>query len=233
MTTSRAIALGTALAALMVLGCGETGTEEAASTASAHTDTGRSPFDVEPMGSLPGEGAVVPAPSPDSFAVAPEGPAGARETGPGGGTFRVAGVLYDVPGSWGTRTPTSSMRAAELVIPGEAGEAIVAVFGGIGGTVQQNVDRWLGQFPEVTDGPTRGTVEAGGVTMHTISISGTFSASTMMGGTGKPEEGFTVLAAIVTDGPGGPIQIKAVGPKATIDAHMDEWDAMLRSARGG
>jgi len=63
-----------------------------------------------------------------------------------------AGTLtFTRPAPWTDRAPASSMRVAEFVVPRatgdtEDGQLIVYYFGGTGGSVEANLQRWTSQF---------------------------------------------------------------------------------------
>ena len=76
------------------------------------------------------------------------------------GTQRQPGgtLGFVAPEGWVEEKPSSSMRVAQYRLPGSeslGGDAELAVFSAIGGTVDQNVQRWLGQFESV-EAPGRG-----------------------------------------------------------------------------
>ncbi len=58
------------------------------------------------------------------------------------------GVTLVAPQGWVSEQPSSSMRKSQYRLPGPdtGGDAEVAVFAGIGGSAQANIDRWIGQF---------------------------------------------------------------------------------------
>ncbi|MCA9137349.1 MAG: hypothetical protein KDB00_11340 [Planctomycetales bacterium] len=57
-------------------------------------------------------------------------------------------LTLKVPATWKQKESTSSMRAAEFLIPGKPADAelVVFYFGGPTGGVKANIDRWIGQF---------------------------------------------------------------------------------------
>lgn len=150
-----------------------------------------------------------------------------------------AGLRYAVPMAW-TRVPApSDMRSAQFQIPadggGEGGELVLFFFGkGQGGGVEQNLQRWYGQFQQ-PDG--RPSSEAAVVTIRTINglkvtsvdVAGTYTATPMRGaapGAGKPN--YRMLAAVV-EGEGGPWFFRASGPGALMVTVKPQFDAMLES----
>jgi hypothetical protein len=64
-----------------------------------------------------------------------------------------AALKFDVPAGWVSTTPSSPMRVADFTLPRVAGDVedatlTVYFFGGQGGSVQANLDRWIGQMAQ-------------------------------------------------------------------------------------
>ena len=121
-------------------------------------------------------------------------------------TFTAGDFSFAVPEGWISVAPSSPMRKAELRVPGpegtgEAGEAIITVFHfgpGKGGTVQQNVDRWFGQFDGDNDAKGAATAKE---TIGTVPVTfararGTFQSG-MPGQATTPLEGQALLGTIL------------------------------------
>lgn len=124
------------------------------------------------------------------------------------------------------------MRNAEYFVPGEAGEAVLTVFHfpGMGGSVQDNVARWVGQFQAPGGGAAEADVQSrnvAGLDVTVIDVSGAF-ASGMMGGPATPQEDQRLLGAIVS-GPNGPVFFKLVGPADTVQAAKSAFDDLVGS----
>jgi len=172
-----------------------------------------------------GEG-VPPSVAP---AVAP-----APEAAPAAG----AELTWAVPKGWVTETPTSGMRKAQYAIPAAAGEAeggqcAVFYFGpGQGGDIQSNVDRWATQFTLAGGHPTPAITETmvAGRKVLKVTMEGTYNASTMTGGDAVPKPGTLLLGAIV-EGPDSNWFFKCTGPSKTMQAHREEFDALVESVR--
>lgn len=149
-------------------------------------------------------------------------------------TAGAAGITWNLPSSWTAATPSSSMRMAQAVIPGSAGNGEMAVFffgSGGGGGVEQNLQRWAEQI----EGPgeaIRESFESGGYKISTIEKGGILQPSTMGSGPATPQPDSRLLAAVV-EGAGGPWFFKATGPDATIAAAREPFIEMLRSIRPG
>ena len=150
-----------------------------------------------------------------------------------------AGLRFSVPRTW-TRVPApSDVRAAQYNIPAAGGEAedgelILFYFGqDKGGGVQDNLDRWYGQFTQTDGKPSK---DAAVLTIRTVSglrvtavdLSGTYSAMAGPMQKAEPKAGYRMLGAIV-EGNGGPWFFKATGPAATIGAAKGDFDALVQS----
>src|ERR1041385_8869059 len=75
-----------------------------------------------------------------------------------GTSVTLLGYRAAVPAGWTARTPASTMRLAEFVVPpkngARAAEVIVYFFGkGQGGSVPANLTRWKGQFSNPDGSP--------------------------------------------------------------------------------
>ncbi len=62
-------------------------------------------------------------------------------------------LKYDLPEGWTSRPLSSKMRLADFVLPKAEGDPedaslVVTFFGGQGGTVQANFDRWVTQMQQ-------------------------------------------------------------------------------------
>ncbi|MFZ9933373.1 MAG: hypothetical protein ACO3J2_02660 [Chthoniobacterales bacterium] len=156
-------------------------------------------------------------------------------------TFAAGDFTFPVPSGWRSVQPSSPMRKAELRVPGpegtgEAGEATITVFHfgpGQGGTVQQNVDRWFGQFDG--DHETKGAASAretvGTVPVTFARARGTFQSG-MPGQPATPLEGQALLGAIL-ESPKGDVYVKMTGPAPTVEMAEPAFVQMVRAACGG
>jgi hypothetical protein len=142
-------------------------------------------------------------------------------------------IKWTAPARWEAKT-ASGMRAATYLIPAAEGDsegAECAVFVNLGGSVQANIDRWIGQF-EKTDGPPNQKSETiNGLSVTTVDVSGTFKGGgPMMGQSGAPKPGYRLLGARA-EGTGDNIFFKLTGPAKTVAAAQDEFQAMLKSLK--
>jgi len=144
-------------------------------------------------------------------------------------------LKHGTPDGWLAQKPSSSMRVSEFVLPkaeGDAEDATVTVyyFGGSGGTVQANLDRWVGQMAQPDGRPSKDAAKTStlqsrtGLKITLVDVTGTYVAEVRPG---SPERfnkpGFRQLAAVVETRT-GPHFIKFVGPAATVA----RWDPSFR-----
>ena len=130
------------------------------------------------------------------------------------------------------------MRKASYVVPRAAGDAedgelTVFYFGpGQGGSIDANVDRWVGQFGTVKPGDVkRADREANGLRQHTVELeTGTFSAGMGMGGSSKPKENYGLVGGIV-ESPSGAYFFKMTGPAKTVKQAKVDFYKLLDSIK--
>lgn len=132
------------------------------------------------------------------------------------------------------------MRAAEYGVAGTSGsaEAVLTVyyFGpGQGGSVQSNLDRWIGQLTQEGGTSSKDVAkiskqDVGGMTATTLDVSGTFGGGMAPRMAGKPAamHNYRMLGGIV-EGPKGPVFFKLVGPAGTIASAENAFAALIGS----
>jgi hypothetical protein len=150
-------------------------------------------------------------------------------------------IKFTAPAGWQTRPAASSMRVAEFVLPGPAGaaatedaELVVYYFGGSGGSVDANIQRWLGQMQQpdgraTADVAVRDARTINGLKVSTLDLSGTYVAEVRPGAAERHNSpGYRMRTAVV-EAPKGPYYIKLVGPARTVAAWNDAFNEFLRS----
>jgi hypothetical protein len=160
-----------------------------------------------------------------------------------GNTVTIGPISFEIAEGWKSAPPSSSMRAAQFVVPPAEGQlepAELAIFQGISGSQDQNIQRWVNQFqiPEgqnLEDVMTIEKRQVGDFNIQTLDIQGAYSGASMggpmMGGGAAPvQENMRLLAAAI-EGPGGPWHFKLVGPAETVAAQKDEFEALLASLK--
>lgn len=172
----------------------------------------------------PGGDSSVPAPISAHSEAAVEPPPAAGAAG--------SSIDIDLPKSWVKQDPSSNMRIAQASIPGPGGPGEFAVFffgPGGGGSVEANIDRWVGQV-ETSDHPKPETFESGGMKVTWVDVKGTLKAS-QMGPAPSASMNDARLYGAVVEGPGGPWFFKATGPDKTLAPQRDAFVTMLKSVR--
>jgi hypothetical protein len=122
------------------------------------------------------------------------------------------------------------MRKATYRIPraegdGEDAELTVTQ---VGGSVDDNVRRWEGQFKEGEKAKTMSR-KVGELAVTVVELEGTFTGGGMPGmAPGEPKAGWALLAAIA-DTAGGAHFFKMTGPKKTVQAARAELEELCAS----
>jgi gluconolactonase len=134
----------------------------------------------------------------------------------------------DVPKTWEKQQPTSRLRLGQFSIPAAEGDkepSELAIFPPFGGSVQANVDRWIGQF----EGQGREMKATQGESTQGkyvfVELTGTYKKPI-----GPPIAQMTesvpdykMLGVILTLKDGGNVFLKLTGPKKTVAAVAEAY----------
>jgi len=176
------------------------------------------------------------APAEATSASAPPVSAVAGESG--SATEKAFGpIKAKIPAEWIEQTPSSSMRKAQYSLPkvsgdGEDGELAVFYFGlGQGGSVEANIDRWIGQISQPDGSSSKDKAKTskkqiGGMSVTLVDVSGTYSAGMMS--SAPPRPGYRMLAA-VAETTEGPWFFKLTGPEQTITKWSGSFNEFIGS----
>ena len=132
-------------------------------------------------------------------------------------------IVVEKPAAWKT-VPKGQMLEHEFKAPAEGENSARITIMSASGSIDANIERWIGQFDGATKADTK---------IHIVEISGTFKES--MGGPFAPnagtkkKENYKMLGAILELKDGAKVFIKATGPKETI---ADLRDAMVKMLEG-
>jgi hypothetical protein len=145
------------------------------------------------------------------------------------------GIAWQVPAGW-VAQGERPMRVATYSVPKAAGdpedgECAVFYFGpNQGGGIDDNIDRWIGQFDK-PDTPVRSKTTVNGMEVSRVAVDGTYLAPGGMNMAPTAEKkNYRLLGGIVA-GPGGYVFYKFTGPRKTVARATKEFDAMLASAK--
>lgn len=151
--------------------------------------------------------------------------------------FAIAGIQWKTPKGWRLQRSPSPMRLATYFLPNHAaGTATCALFyfgRGQGGSIQANLDRWVGQFAK--DPATQRTKKIekslyNGLSVHIVEISGPYSDGMGPMASASPRPNQRMLGAIV-EAPEGPVFFKCVGPDASIQQARGGFSVLLQSVQ--
>lgn len=138
-----------------------------------------------------------------------------------------AGIKWTAPANWKAEAQRPMRLATYTVVPvpadSEPAECGVYYFGpGQGGSVQANMDRWIGQF-QSKDPAKRDERVVHGLKVTTVDVSGAYTG---MAAAAKPN--YRLLGAIV-EGPQGSVFFKLTGPARTIAQSQAAFEKLLAS----
>ena len=180
-----------------------------------------------------------PASAPAQTAEPAQAPAAAAEkpAAAAAGSAKAGGLTFSAPKPFVSRTPKSSMRAAEYGLDGApTAELAVFYFGAAqGGGVEANMTRWVGQLKQADGSET--VAKRSERTAHDIPISVVEASGNYGGGMAPP--GAPPPAAIddalmlgaIAKGPEGSVFFKLVGPRSAVEAARGAFDQMLESVQ--
>lgn len=142
-----------------------------------------------------------------------------------------AGALtFTAPDGWRQSPSGSTMRVAEFVLPRAAGDVedallVVYYFGGTGGSVEDNIKRWIGQVQQPDGRPSTAVAKreartVNGLALTLVDVSGTYVAELAPGSARRNNRPNFRLRAGVVQTPKGPYFVKLTGPEKTIA----RWD---------
>lgn len=142
--------------------------------------------------------------------------------------IKVEDITLTVPANWKQERPSNRLRLAQFEIPAAEGdtqatELVVSYFGGGGGGVDQNIERWIGQF-----GPqgkqvkvTSGSSKQGGY--HFVDVRGTYNMPVgppILRNTQELPEARMLGVILEVEGKGNYF-LKMAGPEKTVSAAED------------
>ena len=150
-------------------------------------------------------------------------------------------LVFTPPTEWMSEPVQSPMRLAQFSLQradGDVEDAELGVFyfGGSGGTVEANLQRWTNQMVQ-PDGQT--SEEVATTTSFTVNelpvtlldVPGTYVATVRPGSGMRYNKPLFRLKAAVVETPSGPYFFKMVGPDRTVLAWNDQFTAFLESMR--
>jgi hypothetical protein len=150
-------------------------------------------------------------------------------------TFAVSEFTFARPSAWEWVEAPSSMRKAQLRVPGadkaNFAEIVFFHFGqGGGGSTRDNVERWLRQFQEPREKINAKTEEknVNNRKVTYVSAEGTY-LSGMPGGAQTPKPNYALAGAIIESTEGN-VFVRMTGPKELVNISGAEFRKMIEGA---
>jgi hypothetical protein len=233
-TMNQRISITTAILVAALAGAGGFALGRSTSSPPAHAEP-ISAAPIEPMNDMAGGGGGndLPPGHPNVGNTMGGGSMGGGHAGMGssmgsGGDLPPAGeatITWTAPARWKSVPNPSTMRLATYKIPhapSDTEDPELSVTQ-VGGGVDANIDRWIGQFDEQGQKTAKkNTKTVKGLPVTFVQLEGTFSGGMGAGG-GK---GYALLGAIV-ETPGMPHFFKMTGPAASVKAARAELEQMI------
>lgn len=144
-------------------------------------------------------------------------------------SFKVGEFSFTRPADWQWVEVTSSMRKAQLKVPGpdksQSAEVVFFYFGeGNGGGTKPNVDRWMSQFQDQSS-PKVEETKVGKHRVTYVEVEGTY-LSGMPGGPRTPQPKSMLEGAII-ESDAGNVFIKMTGPVAVVKSSKDAFKTIV------
>ena len=145
------------------------------------------------------------------------------------------------PDGWVSERPSSSMRVSQYQLPAAEGDTegaslVVYYFGaGQGGSVDANLERWIGQMQTPDGKPSKDKAKTENTTVNglkvtLLDVAGTYAGGDMGGGGAAQSKPNFRMRAGVIETPKGAYFIKLVGPEKTVSRWDQAFQEFVRSA---
>lgn len=147
--------------------------------------------------------------------------------------FRIGSVRFDRPNGWDYSRPSDGVRAAQLEKK-SGGTPLLITFTrfppGSGGSVQANVDRWVGQFLSPSAPAEILKPEGTALPLTIVRLAGTMRGG-VPGGPAQNTPDRLLLGAIL-ESPEGLVIAKLTGPTSAVSREEKMFAEMIRTAAG-
>jgi hypothetical protein len=148
-------------------------------------------------------------------------------------------MVFTAPKGWVKKKPASRIVEVEFEAPAverdEKGGRLTVM--GAGGSVEENLNRWYGQFTQPDGKSTKEAAKVqkmsvAGQEVHYVDIAGTYKdqpGGPFAGGQTVMRDDYRMLGAIVRSKEAGNYFLKFYGPKKTIDANEKAFQTLVES----
>lgn len=147
-------------------------------------------------------------------------------------------LQLEVAKSWKAVKPRVRIIDFEFAVQAAEGDekpGRVTVMGA-GGSIEDNIDRWIGQFSQPDGGSSKDAAKldkkaVAGQQVHLVDISGTFDDRPPFAGGGVKRPNYRMLAAIIETKQLGKYFVKFYGPAKTVAENKEAFDKMIASLK--
>ena len=149
--------------------------------------------------------------------------------------IKVSEFTFTYGKPWVRQPAANSMRFAQLLYE-QSDESLadieLVIFLGMGGGIQANIDRWLGQFEGAPESKTE-EKEMGGKKVTLFTAKGTYletmaGAGPFSGAPKTPKADYTMLSVIMPSDQGD-VMIKVTGGTKSVEAMKKAFDEFIAS----
>lgn len=161
-----------------------------------------------------------------------ESSVGPSRMGGSGGTVQFGAIALTAPDSWPRKAPQSSFTVAEFVLPGAQGAETDGrlTLSVAGGSIENNVERWKGQFGGADVKAKQETLTTNGIQITMVDLSGDFNDQRGPYAPATKRRDYRMIAAIIPVG--GELHfVKGVGPLPTLQAHAERIKEFIKTVR--
>lgn len=156
-----------------------------------------------------------------------------------GTLVELGGMKSRAPAAWTEEAPTNQMRLAQFKLPkvgGDARDAEIVIFKGIGGSAKDNIKRWKQMFQpaggkSLDDVAKVTEFKVGDASVTYLDVSGTYLFKERpFDPNAKPQPlaNYRMLG-VVFDTKEAPYHIRLVGPEKTVDKYKSGFDDWLKA----
>ena len=147
--------------------------------------------------------------------------------------------LLAAPANWVVKPPKSRIIDHEFEVPAAEGDTAagrVTVMGA-GGSIDENIKRWEGQFKSADGAEVKAEIKKLKVIdqdVHFVDLKGTYidrPAGPFAGGAAIDREGYRMLGAVIATKDAGQYFVKLYGPEKTIAAAKPGFEKMVEGLK--
>jgi hypothetical protein len=158
-----------------------------------------------------------------------------------GPLFKAGALQFNLPDRWINVPGETSARVGQWSVAplrgqaGDGGQVVCFYFGpGVGGTVKENIDDWIGSIFNAEGHPAAAEVkhrQTRGVNISQVVVFGTYNQAVPIPGIppiSKPDYG---LIGTVLENPQGNVYWRFTGPESLITANLPLFNRMIDSVK--